>query len=99
MKLENHLQQLTVKQRYIIDKISNCKNLILKYLLLIILCFICFVVIGMYYFETKEIKFLVLAILMILIPMLFLSSTKLIMFLVEKFHFLMVKNLKEFLLK
>lgn len=74
MKLENHLEQLSVKQRYIIDKISNSKNLILKYLLLLILCLICFVVIGMYYFETKEIKFLVLAFLMILIPMTFLSA-------------------------
>lgn len=74
MILENHLKQLTVKQRYILDKISNSKKLILKCLLLLILCLVCFVVIGMCYFETNEINFLVLAVSIILIPTPFLTS-------------------------
>lgn len=93
MKLENHLQQLTVKQRYILDKISNSKKLILKCLLLLILCLVCFVIIGMYYFETNEIKFLVLAVSIILIPASFLSSkllnaVKYHNFLIEDVNFL-----------
>lgn len=93
MKLENHLQQLTVKQKYITDKISSSKHLIIKHLLLLIVCLICLVAMGLKYYETNEIKFLVLAILIIIIPIYFLSSklikeVKYHKFLIEDVNFL-----------